>query len=295
MSRKLFFLSAACIMASMVMAQNVGIGNTTPAEKLDVTGNINVTGTIKANGVDGTVNQVLMKNGSGVLQWGDMCGYKNFYSLYSSGEFTIPAGVTRIGVELWGAGGGGNANAAGGGGGYIRAQINVTAGDICTVAIGNGGSGAAVANATAGTSTSIALPGTFYNATGGGGATYTAPVRFDPGLGGGFTLSASNTSYFGMYGTPGEVAKRNYVQPNATTFYEIVEGGKGGFAFNASSGAGNAPYVIYNLTGSAQVQLNSGIKDGHSPGGGGGSGFTYGSGAISIGGTGGRGLVIIYY
>jgi hypothetical protein len=51
-------------------AQNVGIGNSSPAEKLDVTGNINVTGTIKANGVDGTPNQVLMKNNAGNLEWG---------------------------------------------------------------------------------------------------------------------------------------------------------------------------------------------------------------------------------
>lgn len=50
--------------------RNVGIKNPTPAEALDVTGNINVTGTIKANGIDGTANQVLMKNGSGILSWG---------------------------------------------------------------------------------------------------------------------------------------------------------------------------------------------------------------------------------
>jgi hypothetical protein len=50
-------------------AQNVGIGNPAPAEKLDVTGNINVTGTIKANGVDGTARQVLAKNESNNLAW----------------------------------------------------------------------------------------------------------------------------------------------------------------------------------------------------------------------------------
>ena len=51
-------------------AQNIGVGTANPSEKLDVTGNINVTGTIKANGVDGTPNQVLMKSNDGNLQWG---------------------------------------------------------------------------------------------------------------------------------------------------------------------------------------------------------------------------------
>jgi hypothetical protein len=50
-------------------AQNVGVGNPNPAEKLDVTGNINVTGTIKANGVDGTARQVLAKNATNNLAW----------------------------------------------------------------------------------------------------------------------------------------------------------------------------------------------------------------------------------
>ena len=61
--KKLIILSLMA-MAIKTQAQNVGIGNPIPAEKLDVTGNINVTGTIKANGVDGTANQVLAKNAS---------------------------------------------------------------------------------------------------------------------------------------------------------------------------------------------------------------------------------------
>jgi hypothetical protein len=69
-------------------SQRVGIGNPAPSEKLDVAGNINVTGTIKANGVDGTANQVLMKNGSGILAWGDITSrYKNFVS-FNAGSGT---------------------------------------------------------------------------------------------------------------------------------------------------------------------------------------------------------------
>lgn len=50
-------------------AQNVGINNPNPNEKLDVNGNINVTGTIKANGAAGSPNQVLMKDNGGNMVW----------------------------------------------------------------------------------------------------------------------------------------------------------------------------------------------------------------------------------
>jgi hypothetical protein len=66
--KKLLFFSLMAL-AIQTQAQNVGIGNPTPNEKLDVTGNINVTGTIKANGVDGTAGQVLAKNASNNMAW----------------------------------------------------------------------------------------------------------------------------------------------------------------------------------------------------------------------------------
>lgn len=53
-------------------AQNVGIGTTTPAEKLDVSGNIRTTGEIKPNGVAGQANQVLTSNGNGTMSWASM-------------------------------------------------------------------------------------------------------------------------------------------------------------------------------------------------------------------------------
>src|SRR5262249_10827402 len=86
----------------------MGVGVFTPQEKLDVNGNINLTGTIKANGVDGTPNQVLMKNSSGNFGWGDIGDYKNTATFTSIGSntWTVPAGVTRILAEAWGAGGG---------------------------------------------------------------------------------------------------------------------------------------------------------------------------------------------
>jgi hypothetical protein len=43
----------------------VGIGNTNPLHKLDVTGDINLTGKLRLNGSSGTTNQVLKSNGEG--------------------------------------------------------------------------------------------------------------------------------------------------------------------------------------------------------------------------------------
>jgi hypothetical protein len=50
------FIFSIILFSFTSAAQNVGVGITNPAEQLDVNGNINVTGTIKANGVDGTAN-----------------------------------------------------------------------------------------------------------------------------------------------------------------------------------------------------------------------------------------------
>src|ERR1043165_6166369 len=128
-----------------INAQNVGVGTTTPIEKLDVNGNINVTGTIKANGVDGTANQVLMKNGSGALTWGDLCDYKNYALFRTTGNQTwiVPTGVTQIVVEAWGAGGGGSQYCGGGGGGYARALYTVVPGQTISMDIPLGGAGGA--------------------------------------------------------------------------------------------------------------------------------------------------------
>jgi hypothetical protein len=78
----------------------------------------------------------------------------------ASGTFTIPTGVTRIVVEIWGAGAGGGTGGinvlhppfdgqsgtggrGGGGGAYARAALSVDAGSVLAIAIGAGGKGGA--------------------------------------------------------------------------------------------------------------------------------------------------------
>ena len=64
----------------------------------------------------------------------------------SNTDFTVPAGVSVLFLEVWGAGGGGTvwnsfcqASASGGAGGYARAALQVSPGDVISVEIGSGG------------------------------------------------------------------------------------------------------------------------------------------------------------
>jgi hypothetical protein len=169
--KRISLLSVVYWFSLSLAAQNVGINNPTPAEKLDVNGNINVTGTIKANGVDGTANQVLMKNSSGNLAWGDICNYKNAVTLTSTsgGTWTVPANVTSILVEVWGAGGGGNILAGGGGGGYCRAHFTVAPGATVSYNAGTGGTGSISSSAVNGSSSQCTVNGIPVTGYGGGG------------------------------------------------------------------------------------------------------------------------------
>lgn len=116
-------------------------------------------------------------------------------------SFTVPAGVSKIRVRAWGAGGGGlavgdNANGWGGGGGaYTEATLSVTAGESLTVITGAGG-----AVDTTGGDTQVLRGATVLMSSGGGkrgtlegvGGTYT----FDAGVSGfGINGGSANNSY----------------------------------------------------------------------------------------------------
>jgi len=53
---------------------NVGIGTSSPAYPLDITGNMNVTGGLRANGSSGTSGQVLTSSGGGAMSWSTVSG-----------------------------------------------------------------------------------------------------------------------------------------------------------------------------------------------------------------------------
>lgn len=63
MKKVAFFLFAFIISANLT-AQNVGIGVTAPTQKLDVAGNIKLSGALMPGGTAGTTGQVLTSNGA---------------------------------------------------------------------------------------------------------------------------------------------------------------------------------------------------------------------------------------
>ena len=164
----LFIFLLGCVFD--IMAQNVGIGTASPTEKLHVAGNMNLAGNLRLNDVVGQPGQVVMTNSSGTTQWVDLTAYQNYVAFTGiSGNWTVPAGVTKIKLQMWGGGGGGCKDAGGGSGGYITATIPVTPGDILPYEIGGSGQGATTTG-TDGMSTIFIAAGVSFYAYGGTGA-----------------------------------------------------------------------------------------------------------------------------
>lgn len=99
--------------------------------------------------------------------------------------FTVPAGVSTILVEVWGAGGG-YATTSGGAGAYSRKSFKVKAGDQWSVVVGAAGvNGSPTPPATAGQTssvTSVTVPGSTLVSQGGPAGTGTPGVFPTPAL-----------------------------------------------------------------------------------------------------------------
>jgi hypothetical protein len=167
-------------------------------------------------------------------------------SFTSSGNFTVPAGVTQVEVELWGGGAGsyasisGVASGGGSGGGYARKLVTgLTPGQTIAVAVGLGGSGGTAAGAAAGAGGTSSF-GQIVSATGGNLnylATTAAPQNgaTPPGLGVGgdvnFTGSAGQAGILNQGGMGG-AAPMGGMQNSGTT------GKTGTFPGGGAAGAG---------------------------------------------------------
>ena len=219
--------------------------------------------------------------------------------------WTIPAGISTIYVELWGAGGGGggpgnccccNAGPGGGSGSYASATIAVSGGSQLTVCAGNGGTMgcAACTNGGAGNPSYV---------TGGGIGTLCA------GGGGGGCSGACNVPR-GCYG----VNQTNFGCGNAGTNnsspvanFAICACGEGGHMFGQPLGCryetkgGSAPmaggigaWATYSAC--CPCNGNSPAQGGDFPGGGGaGANSSCCCGGCGCGGCGASGLVRIWY
>ena len=161
----------------LAYTQNVGIDNPTPLERLDVNGNIRLSGEIRPGGAAGQNGQVLMNNGAGGMQWANLLEFKNMVTFTDTIPnfipWIIPTGVTKIWVEAWG-GGGAGLFAGGGAGAYLSIMFTVTPGQSFNFRIGKGGTdnpgvGGGNILAKSGTDTYVASPSYYYIAGGGTG------------------------------------------------------------------------------------------------------------------------------
>jgi len=127
------------------------------------------------------------------------------------GQFTVPSGVTALGIKAWGAGGSRFA-AHGGGGGLTTGTLAVTASQVLEVVVGEAGSPASGNNGSNAADT--------YEALGGGGGAEISVPQGNLGAGGG-GLSGVFTNSEGFPALKGNA-------PKAPQVYVVAGGGGGG-------------------------------------------------------------------
>lgn len=208
----------------------------------------------------------------------------NIQVFTGNGNFTVPAGITKVYVSMVGGGGGGagtasgdSANAAGGGGGgggtCLFVPYTVTPAQVCAVVVGGGGGGGVNADGSAGSA-----------------STFDA-VLIVPGGAGGLRL----TPYTG--GAGGAAATRN-ASANTPGSYSTnaasIAGGTGGTGGAASvSGGGGASHIGNGAAG--KTSGGAGTAASANTGGGGGGACNVGSASNLTGGAGGSGLVLVMW
>lgn len=254
---------------------NVGIGVIgTPTAKLHVNGTVRITDGNQAAG------RVLTSDASGNAAWQDApcMEHRIVYSTPISGAtFTVPAGITRLFIEIWSGGGNGSAYSAsaafqvngggGGSGGYANFFLDVTPAANVSVNVGSVASGV---------NSGISYSGNFISINNG----FNADNLTGPGFGGTLALNTFSNVFFSK-GSVG-VFNTNTVYTIGATTYTEYRGGKGGDApFGGAGGFGEI----------ARSGYNSGSDSGAFPGGGGGASTSNGT-TIKAGGT---GAVIIRY
>ncbi len=279
------------LLALACFSQNVGVGTNSPSEKLDVNGNLNITGNLKVNGVAGQAGQVLTTNPQGQTIWADGSSeYKNVVHISQDMQWPVPAGVTKVMIEAWG-GGGGGAYGGGGSSSPLLRIINLTVvpGNNINITIGVGGAGAATmgVNASDGTNTVIFTTwnGYTYTSSRGLGGRANGPGPSPTVIG-----TASPNLYYIM-GNSGEATTEDYHQYNSTDFVKTTRYGNGGNCAYLNTGGGKGGFQAYDMTASSGIMTNHPTGGaGHGAGGGGGytSSATYGA-------DGGRGYVLIWY
>lgn len=225
-------------------------------------------------------------DGSQLTNLNSLSGAMIVYDTAGTTSWTVPAGVKKVFVEVWGAGGGGSggklngAGANGGGAGAYQSWYQtVVPGTPMSLKVGAGGlGGSGGANAANGTSGGDGEDSSFGGTSVAGGLGGT---NASVGTGGVATTGAAMN---GMSGGPGSVGGINSV---LTGLIFSGVGGQGGGA--PKGGAGGAG------SGGTYSTAAIGVAPGGGGGGGGGQALVVPIGLGSNGGIGGKGRVVIWW
>ena len=276
----------------------VGIGTTAPGAKLEVNGGVKIGDDRTCNSAKaGTMRYSAAAN---LMEYCDSSAWTrvNEFTQFQVWDtpasepgpgysFVVPDGVSRIMVEMWGAGGGGNrgdrndngymGGVGGGGGAYAKQILNVTSGETWNIKVGSGGSGSG-AEATPGANTQIfSVPSSYLQAGGGQAGSTVGPwcqgVRCQGGEVSG-TLKGDNGIYINGQSSP---LGSGFPDPSRWT----TEGGDAG----GPGGSGGSYFAD-----SDRPRVKA-MADGVAPGGGGGGAWSN----SKEGGDGADGRVIIYW
>jgi hypothetical protein len=207
-------------------------------------------------------------------------GSQTFTYTGSAQTFTVPACVTSVTCQLWGAGGGGGDLGNGASGAYMTGTLAVTSGSALTIVVGQGGQVGTAASYGGGGGGGYGLEG----AGGGRSAIIVSGadvVTAGGGGGGGYTYN--NASPYGGAGGAPDGGNGGYSKTTITT--SAGGGGKTSTLTAGIAGVGNS--ALYN--GTAGSQYIGGAGNGYLgafPGGGGGGGY-YGGGGGAGGSTSG--------
>ncbi|MCB0610352.1 MAG: hypothetical protein KDD12_21695, partial [Lewinella sp.] len=219
-------------------------------------------------------------------------GWTQTQTFTSSGQFTVPAGVTSITVECWGgggAGGGATGNPAGGGGGaggaYARKVLTVIPGTTYTVTVG----GAATGDNGSGNNGNPSWFGTL------------TTVYAQGGQGGGSASSNNSSASGGTGSSSSSIGDVTFKGGNGGTGSNGNSAGGGGESAGASSDGNNGGVTTGGSgladggnggNGGSTFGNGSSGGDGSAPGGGGGGGRA-GNNSNKSGGDGARGQVVV--
>lgn len=264
---------------------NTGLGISNPQDKLEVNGNLRVNGIIKPDGQAGQVGQILVNDGNGNMKWENQYQYQNFREFtYSSSPhiWTIPAGINKILVELWGAGGGGGPEGGGGGGGYVKAQIIVVPGKQYSITIGQGGTGSSSTQTGAdGGDTSLSGEGIQQLIAQGG----ESATSFSTGEGGDAIIVPATLQAFRINGEDGNPTIREIKEYAPVDYINHWVYGNGGDGANSVKTAGKGCTVGRGVPPNTTPIYGSNTNKANLPGGGGGG--------CELGEDGGEGYAII--